>query len=103
MQKTLLQVAREIVTESDVRSPRYELLNNYQRNKLIDSATQYSSVKTVNSIIISEIKDALDEAVLNLAVMRQFYDESLIDSANFIAEDNAQRARDMNQVAKGGF
>jgi hypothetical protein len=49
----------------------------------------------------TSIEDALDNAITNLAVKRQFWDDSQYDAELTLAADNAQRARDMNLAAKG--
>jgi hypothetical protein len=41
------------------------------------------------------VEDAIDESFTQLAVMRQFYDDSSIDYWRMVSEDAASRAQDM--------
>lgn len=45
------------------------------------------------------IDQNLDNAITELAVTRQFYSET----QNLVDDDNRERARDMNQIARGGY
>jgi hypothetical protein len=46
------------------------------------------------------IRDAIDNAVTELAMMRQFHCDDY-EAERMLAEDNMQRARDMNQAIRG--
>jgi ABC-type multidrug transport system fused ATPase/permease subunit len=98
--QTLLQIARQIVTQGANRNPTYNTLNDYQRKQLTEVALQYRHMKMVNSIVIKEINEALDEAITSLAVMRQFYNDSY-EAERMLRDDDAQRARDMNLAMRG--
>lgn len=57
---------------------------------LMDSAVEHAQ---------KPVDDALDSAITELAIMRQFYDDSY-EVQRMLAEDNVQRSRDMNQTMK---
>lgn len=98
--QTLHQIARQIVTLGDDRNPTYDTINDYQRNQLVQVSLQYRNVKAVNSIVIKEINDALNEASINLAVRRQFWDDNR-EAERMLRDDDAKRAQDMNLAMRG--
>jgi hypothetical protein len=99
--KTLAQIAKEIVTQSDIRNPTFDTVCPYMRQQLIDAALEGRALKAVNKKVITEINDVLGDAVLNLAMRRQFYDDAQYEAEIMLREDAAQRARDMRLEARG--
>jgi hypothetical protein len=100
--QSLQQLAREVIREDAIRNPTYDTLNDYQRHKLIEAALEYRTVKLVNSIVIREINEALDEAILSLAVKRQFPDDDY-EIERMLAEDIGQRSCDMNLAIQRNY
>lgn len=151
--KTLIQQAKEIVTQGANRNPYYSDLNDAQREQLTAAAieaiqpvnkklagVEIGNSEMIDEVVISkafinkiiealneqniadknillkelgemlikgaikhcesDVTDAIDEAVLQLAKARHFYDDNY-EVQRMIAADNAQRARDMQQGMRG--